>query len=183
MPGKRIEGTCHIVEFIIIQRVVRFDRSFGKAIENPLVGLRKGQLGKIDIIRIKILEIHQRKTAGVPELVDKIPITADPLGGELDVTPHRRECAQGEAKGIGTILINDGQWVDDIPLAFAHLLPLSIAHQSMDINLLEGNFIHALEAHHHHPGDPEEKDVEPGYQTTGRVELLQGFGLFRPAQG
>ena len=41
---------------------------------------------------------------------------------------------------------------------------------------------HAVQAEHHHPGDPEEEDVVAGRQHAGRIELRQIVGRLGPAQ-
>ncbi len=51
----------------------------------------------------------------------------------------------------------------------------------MDVDVLERNFPHEFEAHHHHPGDPEEDDVERGDQRCRREEGFQIVRLLRPA--
>ena len=46
-----------------------------------------------------------------------------------------------------------------------------------------GAFAGEMQAHHHHPGDPEEDDVEAGDQGVGGIEPAQVLRLFGPAQG
>ena len=75
------------------------------------------------------------------------------------------------------------QRVDDVALALAHLLTLGVTYKSMDINILEGDIFHELQPHHHHAGNPEEKDIEAGDQARGRVELGQALSLLRPPHG
>ena len=58
----------------------------------------------------------------------------------------------------------------------------------MDVDVLEGllrlafGVLGEMQAHHHHPGDPEEDDVEAGDQRRGRVVAGKLRRLFRPAQ-
>jgi hypothetical protein len=54
----------------------------------------------------------------------------------------------------------------------------------MQVDGLEGRLAGDLDAHHDHPGHPEEEDVVPRLQNLGRVEALQVGGcLVGPAQG
>ena len=53
----------------------------------------------------------------------------------------------------------------------------------MHVNLPEWHVAHELQAHHDHPRDPEEQDVEPGHQHRARIEALQLRRFLRPAQG
>ena len=73
--------------------------------------------------------------------------------------------------------------VQDVALGLGHLVAVGIAHQAVNVDLAEGHIAHELEAHHDHPGDPEEDDVEPGDQYTGGVEGLQRLAPLRPAKG
>ena len=43
----------------------------------------------------------------------------------------------------------------------------------MDIDVSERNISHELQTHHHHPGYPEEEDIETGHQDRGGIEVLQ----------
>ena len=70
-----------------------------------------------------------------------------------------------------------------LPLDLRHLLPLRVADQGVDEHPLERDLADEVQAHHHHPGDPEEDDVEAGDQGVGRIEPRQVVGLLRPAQG
>ena len=53
----------------------------------------------------------------------------------------------------------------------------------MDVDVLERHLAGEVQSQHHHPGDPEEDDVEAGDQDRGRVEACQLGRLLRPAQG
>ncbi len=52
----------------------------------------------------------------------------------------------------------------------------------MDIDGVEGDLIDDRKLHHHHPGDPEEDDVEAGDEDVGREVFLQLLGLLGPAE-
>ena len=51
-------------------------------------------------------------------------------------------------------------------------MPLGIAHQSVDVDIGEGDFVHEVQPHHHHAGHPEKEDIEAGYQAGGRIECF-----------
>ena len=53
----------------------------------------------------------------------------------------------------------------------------------MDVDLPEGDLIHEVKPHHHHPGHPEKEDVEGGDQDGRGVKELELRGLGGPAQG
>ena len=43
----------------------------------------------------------------------------------------------------------------------------------MDVDVAERDLLLEVQAHHHHPGDPEENDVEAGDQNAGRIVALR----------
>ncbi|OPY86789.1 MAG: hypothetical protein A4E72_01610 [Syntrophus sp. PtaU1.Bin208] len=53
----------------------------------------------------------------------------------------------------------------------------------MEIDIPEGDVVHDVFPHHHHPCHPEEEDVKAGNEQRGGIKGLQGLGLIRPAQG
>ena len=69
--------------------------------------------------------------------------------------------------------VDEVERVDDVALRLRHLLAVLVADQAGDVDLAERHVAHELEAHHDHPGDPEEDDVEAGDQHDGRVERLR----------
>ena len=73
------------------------------------------------------------------------------------------------------------QRVQRIALGLRHFLPILITNQAMDVDLVKWHVPHETEPEHHHPGNPEENDVEAGYQYLSWIEHFQGIGLFRPA--
>ena len=70
-----------------------------------------------------------------------------------------------------------------LPLRLRHLLAVLVAHQRVDVDGAERHVAHEMQAHHHHPGDPEEDDVEAGDQDVGRVVARELRRLLRPAEG
>ena len=89
-------------------------------------------------------------------------VALNPLLGHADVAALGRKGCQGEPEGVGAELVDHLQGVDDVALGLAHLVAVHVAHQGVQIDILERNVLHDVEAHHHHPGHPEEEDVEPG---------------------
>ncbi len=86
-------------------------------------------------------------------------------------------------QGVQVDAVDQIERVQHIALGLGHLLAFRVAHQAVHVHLLEGHLAGELQRHHDHPRDPEENDVETGYQHIGGVEGFQLFGLFRPAQG
>ena len=53
----------------------------------------------------------------------------------------------------------------------------------MDVHLVKGHVTHEFEAHHYHSSDPEEYDVETGYQNLAWVKRFYCIGILWPALG
>ena len=63
--------------------------------------------------------------------------------------------------------------VDDVALRLRHLGAALVAHQRVDVDGAKRDFVHEMEAHHHHARDPEEDDVEAGHQRVGGIEAVK----------
>ena len=72
--------------------------------------------------------------------------------------------------------------VQHIALGLGHLGAVRVAHEAMDIDLAKRHVVHEFQAHHDHPGDPEEDDVEAGDQHRRRVEGLERARVLGPAE-
>ncbi len=64
---------------------------------------------------IESLQVHERETGGVPDLVAEVAAPRDALLGEEDVSPGHRDVPQGEAQGVGPVPLDDIQGIDDVP--------------------------------------------------------------------
>jgi len=133
--------------------------------------------------RIELTAVYLGEACCVPKLSRKVPIAFDPAGAEFDVAARAGAGEDREAKGIGAILFDQIQRIDDIALGFRHLLATLIPHQAMDVNVLERHLAHKFEAEHHHPSNPEKDDVEAGHQNIGGIVAIELRRLLRPAEG
>ena len=55
-----------------------------------------------------------------------------------------------------------------LPLDFDIFCALLVAHEGVDVDVVERHLLHEVRAHHHHARDPEEDDVEAGDERAGR---------------
>ena len=74
------------------------------------------------------------------------------------------------------------QGIDDVAFRLRHLGALLVADQGVDVDRRERHVLHEMQAHHHHPGDPEEDDVEAGDEHVGRIIALHVGVVVGPAQ-
>jgi hypothetical protein len=76
------------------------------------------------------------------------------------------------AASVRPIGFDEVQGIDHIALGLRHFGALLIADEGVDIDIVEGNLMHEMEAHHHHPGNPEEDDVETGDEHARRITVV-----------
>ena len=126
--------------------------------------------------------VHLSKAAGVPELGCEIAVGFDQMRRKPDVVALRGLARQRKAQRVGAIVVDDAERVDDVALRFRHLGALLVTNQAVDVDSRERRLLHEMQAHHHHPGDPEEDYVKAGHQRIGRVVALDLRRLIGPAQ-
>ncbi len=90
---------------------------------------------------------------------------------------------QREPCGVGAVGLDHFDRIDAIPERLAHLPPLFISHQLVDIDIFERDFIHKLQPHHDHTGNPKEDDIKGGAQQRSRVKGFEIGGSVWPTQG
>ena len=122
------------------------------------------------------------KARGVPELGRKIAIALDAVGRHLDVAALRRHRRQREAQGVSAIFVDEVERVDHIAFRLRHFRAALVAHQRVNVDVAERDFVSEVQAHHHHPGDPEEDDVKAGDEHLRGIKALELRRLVRPAK-
>src|SRR5690606_13159876 len=76
---------------------------------------------------------------------------------------HKPGCAL-RPQFFGANAVGQGARVDGIALGLAHRLPLEVADEAAHIDIPKWHLAGKVHAHHYHPGNPEEDDVESGDQ-------------------
>src|SRR5205814_10124756 len=72
---------------------------------------------------------------GVPDLVGKGAIALGARGIEGDVCTGRRLCGEGEAGGVGTVLLNHLDGIHHVALGLRHLLALGVTDERVNVDL------------------------------------------------
>ena len=180
VPDETVDRTRGVVEAIGVDRRGDFARSQHGLMRDPAVQRLLG-FGGVEFRR-RFAAVHFGETAGIPQLGREISVPLDALRGELDVAALRRHRRQREAERIGAVIVDQVQGIDDIALRLRHLRAFLVANQGVDVNRRERSVLHEMEAHHHHPGDPEEDDVEAGDEDVGRVIASYIGFVVGPAQ-
>ena len=180
VPGKTIAGGRVVVEPESLQRLGAFQDGGIGGIQDPPVE-RKPCRTRIEQ-RIGNYGIHLAEPGNVPKLGNEAAITLDPGWAELDVAARTGQRADGEAQGVGAVFVDEVERIERVALGFRHLLAALVAYQPMDIDLPERHVVHEVQTHHHHPGDPEEDDVEARHQHVAGIVASQLGRFLRPAQ-
>ena len=162
IPREAVAHGGVVIEAIQFQRRRCLGHRFVGLVENPAIQRQTRRAGVKGGIRHHI--VHFAETGNVPEFGDEAAIGFHARRAQLHVPARPGQRADGEAQRVGAEFVDQLQRVHDVPFGFRHFLAALITHQAMDIDGLERHIAHEMNAHHHHPGDPEEDDVEARHQ-------------------
>ncbi len=176
-----IEDLRRVIETVRAERLGDSRSGLGDLGRHPAIDSLLGG-GRIEA-GDRLAFVHLAEARRVPQLGGEVAEALDPAFRQLDVAALGGESRQCETQRVAAEFVDQVEGVDDVALRLRHLLPLLVADQGVDVDVLEGDLTGEMHAHHHHAGDPEEDDVEAGDQHRGRIELLQSIGFPRPAQG
>ena len=180
VPDEAVGSGGGLVESVSLDRLRDLGGRLRRFVRDPAVERFLGgfRIETFDARRAVELDKARR----VPQLGREVAVVLDVLRPEPDVVPGRDIARQREAQRIGAVLVDDAERIDHVALRLRHLGAGGVAHQAMDVDVVERHFFHEVQAHHHHARDPEEDDVEAGDQRRGRVEARKLRRLVRPAQ-
>ena len=161
-------------DFKLVQVVVDFLCKVVETVYNPAVF--HGELFRQSVELEVIRQIHHDKPGSVPELVGKVTGSLYLVIAVPHIIARSVARCQHKPQSICTVFINA------VAQGLGHLSALFIPYQTMNQNRIKRHFVHALQAGEHHPDNPEENNIITRYQCVRWVEILQFFGLIRPAQ-
>jgi hypothetical protein len=99
----------------------------------------------------------------------------------LEVRLHEAARALGDQL-VQADAVDQVERVEDVALRLRHLVTVLVADQAGDVDLAERDVARELEAHHDHPRDPEEDDVEARDEHRGWIEGRELRRVLRPAE-
>ncbi len=183
VPGELIELVRSVVEPILLQSVSGRLNGLIELGQDPCVGQAElpGIGGRPS--GSEALNVGQDELPRIPDLVDEEAVPLDALVADPDIPSHGGEGGKCKPEGVGTVFVHLDDGVHDVAFGLAHLLPLLVPDKGMEVHVVERHVAHELDAHHHHPSDPEKENVETGDEYVGGIEFFEGPGLFRPAHG
>ena len=117
--------------------------------------------------------LHQSE--GVPYLVVEVASLLAERLVEEDVVARGRTQHHAHAHAVGAILLDELDGVGRIAEALRHLAAQFVAHDTREIDVLEGLVVAILIARHDHARHPEEDDIRTRHEVGGReivVDLL-----------
>ena len=120
---------------------------------------------------------------GVPELVGEVAAGPNLGLAEAAVVAGGGADGEGKAEGVGAVLVDDFEGIEDVALDLAHLLAVFVLDEAVEIDGVEGYIAHVLDAEHDHAGDPEEEDVVACFEDCAGVEVAEVGGVVGPAEG
>ncbi len=181
VPGEVEQGVGELRELVVL--VVRVDLGDHRVEPGEDPAVRGRHLRRVRQRALDRRAVHQGETGGVPDLVGEVPGALDPVLADRDVDARVGAAREGEAEGVGAVLVHPVQRVDHVPEGLGHLLAVLVTDHAVQGDGVERRgAVHRVEAEHHHPGDPEEEDVVAGDQDGVRVELRERLGLLGPAE-
>ena len=187
-----VERLVGLGKLVVVQVGVHLGAHFLGAVQDPAVRVRERLAGR-QLIHVRA--VHQRELGGVEQLGGEVAGGGCVVLADGQIHARIRAAGQGEAQRVRAVLLHPVHRVDAVAQGLGHLAALFVAHQAVQVKVLERNlraavgalpkdfrgFLAGEGAEHHHARHPEEQDVVGGDQHGGGEELLQLRGLLRPA--
>ena len=115
-PGELVERHGAFVIAVAAQCLINSPGGFIQAVQNPFISLAQFQIAESETIRIEALKIHQRKAGRIPDFITEVAVAGNALFGQLDIATLRGKGGQSETEGIGAVLVDDCQRINDVTL-------------------------------------------------------------------
>ena len=167
MPHKLVKRPGRIIKPVTFKCFGNFTAHTIESGQNPPV--HKGKRF-VCYVFIRFIYVHQGKTGGIPDLVDKITVAFNALFRHLHVSALGCKSGQGKAECIGSIAVNNAQGIDYISGRLAHFFALFITHQGMHIDIFKRHILHEMNTHHHHSGYPEKENIKTGNKNRSGIK-------------
>ena len=169
VPEEVVDRVRGLVEAERRERLVHLPRGVVDAREDP--ALHRLQVVALDLLGLaqRRVDVRQGEARRVPDLVRERGVALHAALGQRDVAIRSHD-GQSEADRVRAVLLDHVQRIDDVPLRLRHLLPMLVAHESVQKDGVEGRAAGEAKAEHDHARHPEEEDVEAGDEDVGRIE-------------
>ena len=178
-PDEVVQDVFDLADLPVLHEGVDARRGLFGAGEDPAVFRVRARRGRL---AAGGLEGAEHEPGYVPQLVGEVAGGLEPALAQAGVVAGRRAGCDSEPEGVGAVVADGFERVDDVALGLAHLHAVLVPHQTGEVDGVERHVVHVFEAHHHHAGDPEEQDVVGSLEHGAGVEVGEVLGLLRPAQ-
>ena len=178
VPDKVVYFICGYAELILVDILVDLAHKGVELGEYPLVL-------ELKLVRQLVFvygEVHHDEAAGVPDLVGKVAHGLAALVVVAHVVSGAVAGYDIEAQRVGAVGIDDGNGIDAVAEALAHLAALRVADEAVEQHGVERYLVHVLHAGEYHARDPEEQYVISCDEHVGRIEILELGRLVGPAE-
>ena len=164
VPEQAVYGHQRIRNAVFAEVVVEFSIRLTQFGSKPFRGdaaLRR----LFDVGHLK--SFHQ--TEGIPYLVVEVASLLAENLVEEDVVAGRGGEHHAHTHAVGSILVDEFDGVGGVAEALRHLPAQFVAHDTGEIDVLEGECAHVLLAGHDHACHPEENDIRTCHQVGSGV--------------
>ena len=136
MPDELVERVRGLVEAVLLDTGAHPCLEARDLAHDPAVdGLAAP--GRVEL-RVGGAPVDLAEARGVPQLGGEVAVALDPLGRQLDVAALGGLGREGEAERVGAVIRDQRQGIDDVALGLRHLLALLVAHEGVDVDVVEG---------------------------------------------
>ena len=182
VPEEIVQRQRRVVEAVALQVVVHGGDGLVQLGQQVLVVGRQRRRIEGEVAHIEPLRVHLHEAGGVPYLGAEVAADLELFVRDVDILPRGRNHQQRETQGVGAVFLDNVERIDGIAEALGHLAALVVAHGTVDVDRVEGDVAHHLQAGHHHARHPEEDDLAGGHQRAGGIVELEVRALFRPPE-
>ena len=162
-----VEQLVGLGKLVVIQVGIHLGANLFGAVEDPAVGVAKLLAVRQ---RSHTRAIHERELGGVEQLGGKVAGGSSGVGSQRQIDARVGAARQGKAQCVRAVIAYPIHRVNTIAQGLGHLAALLIAHQAVQIEILERHLRAAFCAltqklwgvgagkgtEHHHAGYPEE---------------------------
>ena len=148
VPEEGIDGLAGGAEVVRLELVGHLAHERMAARDDPALRQRQrlhlggahglGHRERLALCLAQLAEAHHDEARRVPQLVGKVAVGRHLLHCERHVLAGGAAGDEREAEGVGAVLLDRVDGVDDVALSLRHLLAVAVAHEAVHVDRVEG---------------------------------------------